>query len=80
MLSDEAHAALSAEQRQQLWAAVSGAMTGPVAAPAAVRAAAARATGSLAALPSFVLSQLGSLRRTGLQGLCCNILPTLKCD
>lgn len=58
-LSDETHAALPADRQRRLWAAVSGVLSSP-AASAAVRAAAAKAVGGLAALPSFVESQTGA--------------------
>jgi hypothetical protein len=62
-LSDGAHAVLPPARQQQLWTAVAEVLAGaasPKARPAAVQAAAARAVGALAALPSFVHTQLGA--------------------
>jgi hypothetical protein len=75
-LSDGAHAALPPAWQRHLWAAVAAPLdagSGPKAQPAAaVQAAAARAVGALAALPSFVHTRLGA-------GLCmrCALLVLL---
>lgn len=69
-LSDGAHAALPPARQRQLWMAIAAPLdagSGPKAQPAAVQAAAARAAGALAALPSFVHTQLGA----GLCSLLC---------
>jgi hypothetical protein len=63
-LSDRVHAALDPARQRRLWAAIAGPLAAsarPAAQPpTAVQAAAARAAGTLAALPSFVQTQLGA--------------------
>jgi len=59
-LSEEAHASLPLQAQERLWAAVAGAAAATR--PPAVRVAAARAAGSVAAWRSFVQGQLGAFR------------------